>query len=319
MNLSIIVPCYNEEKNIELFFRECLKSFKDIENVEYIFINDGSKDNTWKEITKLINNYKELKIVGIDFSRNFGKESGIYAGLNNSTGNYVAIIDADLQQHPKYVKKMLDYILKNPEFDSVVCYQNKRKEGKVVTFLKKVFYKLINKVSYVEFYENASDFRLISRKMVNSLLSCSEYYRFSKGLFSFVGYDTYFMPYEVQERKYGKSSWNISKLFKYAIQGIIDFSISPLEISNKLGLLTIFISLISLIIVLIKKWIFNIIIGPFSIIIFLILLFNGLQMIILGIIGQYVGRNYFETKNRPRYIIRNKLVSGEISDEKINK
>lgn len=301
--LSIIIPCFNEEKNIPLLFDECMKTFND-KKIEYIFINDGSKDKTYVEIKKLIKNFNDYNIVGINFSRNFGKEAAILAGLKNSSGDYVAIMDADLQQHPKYVKKMMDFLKNNPDYDEVACFQDKRKENKIVSALKGIFYSLINKVSDVKLQKNASDFRVLKRCVVEELINMPEYFRFSKGLFSFVGFNTYYMPYEVEKRKYGKSSWKLSSLFKYAFDGIIGFSTFPLKISTFIGVISFILSIIYLIIIVIQKFTVGIDIDGYPTIVCMILLFGGIQMIFLGIIGEYIGRIYLETKKRPIYIIK---------------
>ncbi len=306
IDISIIIPCYNEEQNIPLLFEECQKTFdKQNINIEYIFINDGSKDHTFDAIKNIV--LKNNNVIGLNFSKNFGKESAIYAGLNKSLGKYIAIMDADLQQHPKYVLKMFNYIIDNPEYDIITCYQAIRKEGKVISFFKKLFYKLINKISEIEFYENASDFRLFSRQVANSLLELKEYYRFSKGFFSWIGYNNYYMPYEVEERKFGKSSWSFISLIKYALDGIIGFSISPLKISTYIGFIAFVISIIYMIIVLIQKIFIGIDVDGYATIVCLILMFGSLQMIFIGIIGEYLGRVYIETKKRPIYIIKEEV------------
>lgn len=308
MKLSLVIPCYNEEKNIEPFMKCCIETFGNNKNVEYIFINDGSKDNTFLEIKKIIEKYKNENILGISFSRNFGKEAAMLAGLKKSKGEFTALIDADLQQHPKYVKQMLEYIEGHDEYDCVTCYQEKRKEGKLLIWLKERFYSLINKISDVEFYKNASDFRLFNRKVLNSILDMEEYYRFSKGLFSYIGYNTYYMSYEVNERKYGKSSWSLFGLFKYAINGIIGFSVAPLKLATILGLITMILSLIYIIVIIIKKIFIGIAVSGYPTIICLILIFGGLQMFLLGIIGEYLGRTYVELKKRPIYIIKEEVI-----------
>lgn len=303
MDLSLIIPCKNEELNIELLMNECEKTFKDKNiKVEYIYINDGSKDDTFGEIKKL--SARNANIVGISFSRNFGKEASIYAGLSKCTGKYAAIIDADLQQHPSYVLKMYEYIIEHPEYDCISCYQEKRKEGKIISLFKKIFYKFINKMCNIEFYENASDFRLFNRNVINSLLDLKEYYRFSKGFFSWIGYNTYYMPYEVNERRFGKSSWTFMSLVKYALDGIIGFSISPLKIATYTGVVSFIASIAYLLFTVIQKITVGIAISGYATIVCLILLFGGLQMIFIGIIGEYLGRVYIETKRRPIYIIK---------------
>ena len=311
MKLSLVIPCYNEEKNIEPFMECCIETFGNNKNIEYIFINDGSKDNTFSEIKKIIEKYNTENIFGINFSRNFGKEAAILAGLKKSKGTYTALIDADLQQHPKYIKKMLEYIEEHNEYDCITCYQEKRKEKKLIIWLKERFYSLINKISEVPFYKNASDFRLFNRKVLNSILEMEEYYRFSKGIFSYVGFNTYYMPYVVNERLYGTSSWSLFGLFKYAFNGIVGFSVAPLKLATILGLITMLFSLIYLIIVIIKKIVVGIAISGYPTMICLILIFGGLQMFLLGIIGEYLGRVYVELKKRPIYIIKDEVSSGK--------
>lgn len=311
MKLSLIIPCYNEEKNIELFMQSCLETFGNNKNVEYIFVNDGSKDDTFLEIKKIIKKYKAENIVGINFSRNFGKEAAMLAGLKRSTGQYTALIDADLQQHPKYVKQMLEFIEKHQEYDCITCFQEKRKENKFVACLKEMFYSLINKISEVPFYKNASDFRLFNRKVLDAILDMEEYYRFSKGIFSYVGFNTYYMPYEVNDRKYGKSSWSLFGLFKYAFSGIVGFSVAPLKLATILGITIMILSIIYLVVIIIKKIVVGIAISGYPTIICLILIFGGLQMFLLGIIGEYLGRTYVELKKRPIYIIKEEITNGE--------
>ena len=309
-DISLVIPCYNEEKNVSLFYKECSCIFnKKKLNVQYIFINDGSRDETFNEIRNLASENKN--IVGISFSRNFGKESAIYAGLKKSSGKYTCIIDADLQQNPKYVVEMYNYILNNTEYDSVCCYQEKRKEGFIKSILKKVFYKFINSISDVKFYKNASDFRLFNRKVLNSLLELKEYYRFSKGFFSWIGYKTYYMPYEVENRKYGKTTWSLFSLFRYAVDGIVGFSIRPLKIATFVGIVSFIMSVLYLIIILIQKLFVGISISGYATIVCLILFFGSLQMIFLGIIGEYLGRTYMETKKRAIYIIDEEINGNE--------
>ena len=309
-DISLVIPCYNEEKNVSLFYKECSCIFnKNKLNVQYIFINDGSRDETFNEIRNLASENKN--IVGISFSRNFGKESAIYAGLKKSSGKYTCIIDADLQQNPKYVVEMYNYILNNTEYDSVCCYQEKRKEGFIKSILKKVFYKFINSISDVKFYKNASDFRLFNRKVLNSLLELKEYYRFSKGFFSWIGYKTYYMPYEVENRKYGKTTWSLFSLFRYAVDGIVGFSIRPLKIATFVGIVSFIMSVLYLIIILIQKLFVGISISGYATIVCLILFFGSLQMIFLGIIGEYLGRTYMETKKRAIYIIDEEINGNE--------
>lgn len=302
MKLSLIVPCYNEQDNVKTFTKtvnDILKNF----SYEIIFINDGSKDNTLIELKKLAQN-KKINIKIIDFSRNFGKEAGIYAGLKMAKGEYINIIDADLQQNPKYVLEMMNILEENPEYDMVAAYQKVRKENAILSFFKKTFYKLINNMSETEFVNGASDFRLFKRKVGEAILEFKEYYRFSKGIFSWVGFNTYYMPYEVETRLNGKSKWSFWKLFKYGINGIVSFSTSPLRVSTILGFLVSLFSIIYFFIVIIQKIFFQIAIEGYATIVGLILLFGGIQLLCLGIIGEYLARTYVETKNRPVYITR---------------
>lgn len=299
MDLSIVVPCYNEEGNVELFSEEVEKVFKGKKiKYEIIFVNDGSKDNTIEKLYNLVDASNQ-KIKVVNFSRNFGKESAMYAGLKESKGKFVTIIDADLQQKPSIILDMLDILNNNPDVDSVAAYQEQRKEGKVLAFFKNSFYKLINSISDVPFVQGASDFRTFRRSVVNSILEISEYHRFSKGIFSFVGYNTYYMPYVVESRNSGETSWSFKKLFNYAIEGIVAFTTSPLRIPVFIGMLLELIFLILLIIFLILG------INSFDIIILILLLLFGLLFISIGVIGEYLSKTYIQVKNRPIYIIKN--------------
>lgn len=299
MDLSIVVPCYNEEGNVELFSEEVEKVFKGKKiKYEIIFVNDGSKDNTIEKLYNLVDSSSH-KIKVVNFSRNFGKESAMYAGLKESKGKFVTIIDADLQQKPSIILDMLDILNNNPDVDTVAAYQEQRKEGKVLTFFKNSFYKLINSISDVPFVQGASDFRTFRRSVVNSILEISEYHRFSKGIFSFVGYNTYYIPYVVESRNSGETSWSFKKLFNYAIEGIVAFTTSPLRIPVFIGMLLELIFLILLIIFLILG------INSFDIIILILLLLFGLLFISIGVIGEYLSKTYIQVKNRPIYIIKN--------------
>lgn len=299
MDLSIVVPCYNEEGNVELFSEEVEKVFKGKKiKYEIIFVNDGSKDNTIEKLYNLVDSSSH-KIKVVNFSRNFGKESAMYAGLKESKGKFVTIIDADLQQKPSIILDMLDILNNNPDVDTVAAYQEQRKEGKVLAFFKNFFYKLINSISDVPFVQGASDFRTFRRSVVNSILEISEYHRFSKGIFSFVGYNTYYMPYVVVSRNSGETSWSFKKLFNYAIEGIVAFTTSPLRIPVFIGMLLELIFLILLIIFLILG------INSFDIIILILLLLFGLLFISIGVIGEYLSKTYIQVKNRPIYIIKN--------------
>ncbi len=301
-SISLIIPCYNEEENVKLFYEETIKVLKDY-NIEFVFINDGSKDKTLNELKEIYNTSKyNIKI--IDFSRNFGKESAIYAGLLNTSNDYICLIDADLQQNPKYIIDMLKVLNNNEEIDIVAMYQKTRKENFFIAKLKNFFYKIINKLSEVDFVSGASDFRMFRKNVKDAMLELKEQNRFSKGIFSWVGFNTYFMEYTVEERKYGKSKWSLIKLFKYAFKGIMSFSTAPLKLASITGFLTSLISIIYLIVVIIEKLTRGIEVSGYATIVVLILFLGGLQLLVIGIIGEYIGAMYIENKNRPLFITR---------------
>lgn len=312
MKLTFVVPCYNEEKNIKPFYDAIKESFKNEKyKIELVFINDGSRDNTIVELKKLAK-LKDFEIKIINFSRNFGKEAGVYAGLKNSTGDYTVLIDADMQQPPKLVLDMLDVIEKDKDIDIVAYYQEKRIENKFVSFLKNKFYKYISKISNIEFVNGASDFRLFNRNVLNTILDLSEHNRFSKGIFAWIGFNTYYLPYTPEERLSGKTSWNLKSLFKYAISGILSFSKKPLDIIHRIGILNILISIVWLIVL-----IFNSIdISNVQYIFILLLFMFGINFVVLGIISEFIYRNYTESLNRPIYIakevITNEKTNGNI-------
>ncbi len=303
MKLSLVIPCYNEEKNVSLFYEAVKNDFSDVDfEYELVFVNDGSRDGTFKELKKLCNGDLPVKIV--NFSRNFGKEAAMYAGLRESEGDYVTIIDADLQQKPSIALDMVNTLDNEPEYDCVAAYQDIRNESKALVFFKNCFYKLINKFSDTEFTQGASDFRTFRRHMVEAILSMDEYFRFSKGLFSWVGFKTKFIPYVADERATGESKWSFTKLFKYAMDGIFAFSTTPLRISTIIGLVTALLSIIYLFVVVIQKLAFGINVEGYATIVVLILLLGGIQLCCIGIIGEYIARTYIQTKNRPIYIAK---------------
>ena len=277
MKLSIVVPCYNEEKNIKLFYDKIYETFlnKKIE-YEIVFVNDGSNDNTKEELNKLEKEKKQnVKI--IHFSRNFGKEAAMLAGLKETIGELVTIIDADLQQNPKYILQMMDILDKNEEYSSVACFQKQRKESGVLSFFKRSFYKLINKMSTIEFVNGASDFRLFKRKMVDAILQMSEYHRFSKGIFSFVGFRTYYLEYDVEERASGSSKWNFKKLFNYALEGIIGYTTVPLRFSFYLSFLFFIVTLVILICYTCFLFVFSSKVTPIPSKSFIVILINNMK------------------------------------------
>ena len=295
--LSVVVPCYNEEKSILKFYDKIKEELKGYD-LELIFVNDGSKDKTQEELNKLLKN-KQFKIKIINFSRNFGKESAMLAGLESvrKDSDYISIIDADLQQNPKYLVKMYEFLDENSDIDEVACYQKKRKEG-ILSVFKKAFYKIINTFSEVEFKNGVSDFRMFRRTVIEAILSIKEHNRFSKGIFSYIGFNIYYMPYEVEKRKEGKTSWNFFSLFSYALLGFKNFTNIFLSI---IKLITSLLFLIS-IIFLVTKLIIGI--DKLDIIIFLILSMTSINTFVLSLVMSYIKLIDSDTKNRPQYIIR---------------
>ena len=307
MKLSLVIPCYNEQDNVELFYNTATEVFKDKGfDYELIFVNDGSRDQTMDKLRHIYEISDEnVKVVG--FSRNFGKESAIYAGLKESRGEMVCLIDADMQQRPELVLDMMAVLDKDPNYDAVACYQEGRRESKILSAFKNCFYKIINKISEIEFKSGASDFRLLRRRVVDAVLSMSEYHRFSKGIFSWVGFNTYYMPYIVEDRANGTSKWNFAKLFKYAMDGIIAFTTTPLKIATYIGLTSSAASIIYMIVVIIQKLAFGIKVPGYATTVVLILLLGGLQLFCIGMVGEYLARTYIETKHRPIYIAKEVL------------
>lgn len=303
MDLSIVVPCYNEEGNVELFYEEVQKVFKGKKiKYEIVFVNDGSSDNTLERLNNIVKSKKQ-NVKVINFSRNFGKEAAMYAGLKETDGELVTIIDADLQQRPELILRMIDILNENEQFDSVAAFQEVRKEGKVLTFFKDTFYKVINSMSSVPFVQGASDFRTFRRKVVEAILSVSEYHRFSKGIFSFVGFNTYYLPYEVEERNSGTSKWNFIKLFNYAIDGIVAFTTLPLRAPFYISVVTFLVGFMYFIVALFKG------ISDFSVVLIVMLFLFSLLFMSVGIIGEYLSRTYMQVKQRPIYIVKEKLES----------
>lgn len=301
VDVSIIVPCYNEEKNVENFIKTLNKNFKGkIKNYEVIFVNDGSKDNTLKKLEKSIN--ENMKI--INFSKNFGKESAMFAGLKEANGRYVAIIDADLQQNPKYLLDMKKILDEHLEYDEVAAYQEKRKEKFLIKFLKTKFYKVMSEQTNLDVGKTTSDFRMFRRNVLEAVLSLSEKSRFSKGIFAYVGFNIFYMPYQVKEREHGKSTWNLSKLFNYAINGITDFSVKPLLWQIKFGIFQLIVSIILLIIFACNR------LNSAWIVFAIILIVTAIQNILSGINNFYVGKILIETKDRPTYIIKD-IIKGK--------
>lgn len=306
--LSIIVPCFNEEEMIPIFFEETQKNISNLDEVlpEYWFINDGSTDNSIEKIKNISKDNKEI-VHYIDFSRNFGKEAALLAGLQNATGNYIVVMDVDLQDPPSLLGKMLR-ILRDNEFDCVGTRRLSREGEPVIrSFFANMFYKLINVISSTDIVNGARDFRMMSRKMVNSVLELTEYNRFSKGIFSWVGFKTKYIEYTNVERKAGTTSWSFWSLFKYSIDGITDFSETPLSIASWIGSLSFVGSIIGILFIIVRALIIpgSSVYGWASLIC-VFLLFGGIQLLCLGIVGKYIGKIYLQTKNRPIFIIKEK-------------
>ena len=313
MKLSLVVPCYNEEGNVEKFLSETNRVFEGkVESYEFVFVNDGSRDGTYQKLKGLYESNDNVKV--LTFSRNFGKESAIYAGLSHAEGDLVCLIDADLQQRPEVVLEMLEHLEADPELDCVTAFQEKRRENKLISGVKSLFYKLINKVSDVDFVNGASDFRLMKRSMVDAILSMTEFHRFSKGIFSYVGFNTKYIPYKVAARESGETKWSVWKLFKYALEGIFAFSTMPLKISTFVGFISSFASIVYLIVVVVQKLAFGIAVPGYATLVVLILLLGGIQLFALGILGEYIARMYVQTKHRPVYILKEKLTGNDRKD-----
>jgi len=302
--ISIIIPCYNEQEAIPYFYEEINNISKKMKNnFEFIFVNDGSKDKTItiiKEYSK-----KDKRVKYINFSRNFGKEAAMYAGLEKSSGDYIAIMDADLQDPPALLPKMLNFLEKNEEYDCVGTRRVTRKgEPPIRSFFARLFYKIINKLSKIEMVDGARDYRLMTRPMVNSILELKEYNRYSKGLFQFVGYKTKWLEYENIERVAGVTKWSFWKLFIYALEGIVAFSTAPLAISSIAGIIFCFISFIMIIFIIIKTLIYGDPTSGWPSLVCIIFFVSGIQLFCIGIIGQYLSKIYLETKKRPIYIVK---------------
>lgn len=311
MKLSLIVPCYNEAENVELFRDEVKKAFQGCGfSYELIFIDDGSSDATLHNLKRIFAE-QSCPVKVISFSRNFGKEAGLYAGLQYASGDYISLIDADLQQRPETVLEMVTYLEQHPECDVVAAYQDRRREGKVLSFLKKSFYKVINRLSDVTLQPEASDFRTFRRSVRDSILELGEYHRFSKGIFAWVGYRTHFIPYTARERAFGTTKWSFRKLMNYAIEGIIGFSTAPLRLATWLGGCAGIAALLYLVWVILQKLIWGIDVPGYATIIVLILFFGSVQLFCIGIIGEYVGRTFEQSKNRPIYIAKEILLPEE--------
>ena len=313
--ISVIISCYNEEESLPLFYKEMERvrkqDFKDVD-FEYIFVNDGSKDKTLEEIKALRKEDKKVRY--ISFSRNFGKEAAMMAGLEAAEGDYITLMDADLQDPPSLLRKMYD-LIKNEGYDCIGTRRVTRKgEPPIRSFFARMFYKIINKMSKVEMVDGARDYRLMTKQMVKAIISMKEYNRYSKGLFSFVGFNTKWIEYENVERVAGETKWSFWKLFKYAIEGITAFSTTPLIISSVIGLLFCIISFLLIVVIIIKTLVFGDPTSGWPSMVCIMFFVSGVQLFSLGIIGQYLSKTYLEVKHRPIYIIK-ETEKGENDDE----
>lgn len=302
--ISIIVPCYNEEKALPYFYKEISKVAKMMStvNFEIVFVDDGSKDKTLCILRDLINKDKRCRY--ISFSRNFGKEAAIFAGLENATGNFIAVIDVDLQDPPKLLKEMYDCV-KSGEYDCAAARRVSRKgEPLIRSFFARGFYKIINKISKANIMDGARDFRLMTRQMVDAILKMPEYNRFSKGIFSWVGFNTKWISYENVDRVAGESKWSFWKLIIYALEGVVEFSTVPLSIAAIMGVIFFFISLLLICFIIIKTLIWGDTTSGWPSLVCIIFFASGIQLFCTGILGQYLAKTYLETKKRPIYIIK---------------
>ena len=300
--ISLIIPCYNEEQALPLFYDEVSRVLAAMDSdYELLFVDDGSKDNTLNILKSL--SEKDDHVIYLSFARNFGKESAMYAGFCNAKGDYVAVLDADLQDPPSLLPEMLS-ILESGEYDSVATRRVTRKgEPPVRSFFARKFYKLINRYSDADIVDGARDFRLMKREMVDAILAMGEYNRFSKGIYGWVGFKTYWLPFENVERVAGDTKWSFWGLFKYALDGIISFSLAPLNIASFLGVFMTGVSFLVVLFIIIRRLVWGDPVAGWASTICIIIFIGGLQLAVLGIIGQYLSKTYMETKNRPHYIV----------------
>lgn len=301
--VSIIIPCYNEEPTLNILYNALVEMSDSLKNYkfEYLFVNDGSKDNTLNILKELAK--KDDRVIYLSLSRNFGKESAMYAGFCNAKGDYITTMDADMQDPPSLLPKMLE-IIESGEYDSVATRRVSRKgEPPIRSFFARLFYKIINKISDADIVDGARDYRLMKREMVDAIIAMGEYNRFSKGIFGWIGFKTYWMQYENIERVAGETKWSFWKLFKYSLDGIINFSQAPLSVASWSGIILTLFSFIFIIFVIIRKIIFGDPVAGWPSLVCIITFIGGIQLFCMGIIGQYLSKTYLEVKKRPHYII----------------
>lgn len=306
--LSIVVPCFNEDESVEIFLGEIQKTLKDY-NFEVIYVNDGSSDNTLKYIKELASKNSNVKY--ISFSRNFGKESAIFAGLKYASGDYICLMDADLQHPPKLIPEMLEAVL-DEGYDVAAARRVSRKgEPKIKSFFSHRFYKVFNKISDIDMVEGATDYRIMTRQVVDSVLDLPEYNRFSKGLFQWVGFDTKWIEYENIERIAGESTWSFWGLIKYSIEGLVAFTTLPLSVSTFLGMVFSVIAFIYMLFIIIRYLIYSEAVPGYPTLICSLLLLGGIQLLSIGVLGKYLEKTYFEAKNRPIFIVKESNIDEE--------
>ncbi len=306
--LSIVVPCFNEDESVGIFLEEIQKTLKDY-NFEVIYVNDGSSDNTLKYIKELASKNSNVKY--ISFSRNFGKESAIFAGLKYASGDYICLMDADLQHPPKLIPEMLEAVL-DEGYDVAAARRVSRKgEPKIKSFFSHRFYKVFNRISDIDMVEGATDYRIMTRQVVDSVLNLPEYNRFSKGLFQWVGFDTKWIEYENIERIAGESTWSFWGLIKYSIEGLVAFTTLPLSVSTFLGMVFSVIAFIYMLFIIIRYLIYSEAVPGYPTLICSLLLLGGIQLLSLGVLGKYLEKTYFEAKNRPIFIVKESNIDEE--------
>ena len=302
MKVALIVPCYNEQEALPIFYEEVMKVVTTMNcQYELIFVNDGSKDNT----LSILKNFaaKDENVTYISFSRNFGKEAAMYAGFSNADADYVAVMDADMQDPPALLPQMVK-ILETEDYDSVATRRVSRDgEPPIRSWFARKFYQLINKISDADIVDGARDFRLMKREMIDAIVAMGEYNRFSKGIFGWIGFKTYWLPFKNVERVAGETKWNFWKLFKYAIDGIINFSEAPLSIASWAGIGMTFIAFIMMVIVIVRRLCFGDPVAGWASTMCVIIFIGAIQLFSMGIMGQYIAKTYNEAKHRPHYIV----------------
>lgn len=311
--ITLIIPCYNEEEALKFLYKELDKTSKQMSNYdfEFLFINDGSKDKTLGELKKYAEN--DRRVVYISLSRNFGKEAAMYAGFCNAKGDYVTVMDADMQDPPSLLPEMIKY-LESGEYDSVATRRVSRKgEPKIRSFCARQFYKIINKISDIDIVDGTRDFRLMTRDMVNAIIEVSEQNRFSKGIFGWIGFRTKWISFENVERVAGETRWSFWGLLKYSIDGIVNFSQVPLSIASFIGLFFTVVAFIAIIFIMVRKFIWGDPVSGWPSLVCIITFIGGIQLFCMGIMGQYLAKTYLEVKKRPHYIV------GETNSEDVKK